>query len=148
MCFLGEEKPLAKPAGEIGFKLSDTFRVQRPVSLRAAGKSRKIGRIAQGCEHQAAALDGAGEDARPEGKRLLAEPDHQRLRALGLAPRRQHAARIAGAGEGAQAFAALQHPNRGTGLGQRPGGGQPRNTGPDDCNLQSRAPHPIEPGGG
>src|SRR6185312_4246344 len=97
MAFLREVERLAEAAREIGLERLDPLGVEPFVVLRAARELPQLAGVPAVSHHQAPALDGARESRWPPAEALQAERCHQRLGALALAPRRQHAARKPGA---------------------------------------------------
>ncbi len=92
MAFIGIEEAVTEAAFQRRLEFADRIGVQPPMARRHPGEAVEVGAIARMRHHQRAIERRLWEMPAPELERTQAEPDDDRLRALGLAIRRQHAA--------------------------------------------------------
>ena len=117
----GEEQRPVETAGEVGLERGDGIALDRLVRGGAAGKTRQLGLVARRRDDEAALAAGDLHGLRPVGQRLLAEADDERLGALALTPRCEHAAGIErAAGARAPRGARSARPRRRGGRARKP----------------------------
>ena len=107
--------------------------LDRLVRGGAAGKTRQLGLVARRRDDEAALAAGDLHGLRPVGQRLLAEADDERLGALALTPRCEHAAGIERAAAPGR-LAALDQLDRGAAAGELVSHGEAGDAGADHAH--------------
>src|SRR5256714_7706122 len=135
MSLVRKIQPLSETSGQVRLEPCDVFPGEALEMSGAGGELHQIRRIAPMRDHQRAVHDGAGEALPPPGDTLRTEARDQRLAALQLAPRRQHAAGKPGARARAELPAALEDLHGDAALGELERAGEPCDPGPDDADA-------------
>ena len=136
-----KKQRLVEAAGEIGLQRCDLRRADALALAREALETRELRAIARGGENQRAMRRRDRHDLGPVAQRFDAKFDDERLRALFLAPGRDHAAGKMRAAE-ARPLAALDDFDMAARAGELISGREARDAGADDPDAHRHGRRP------